>query len=388
MERLEKKITWLEEQRKKDALHIDSMEERVKEIEQTIKSQSLQLKQSVAEVSRLSATNARINQFDDALVKQREDISRQLNNFEASRLKREEHLDEMRKSERDELNLDLMEMHKKIGEFSELQESLETRKHEEIRIAAVIAEIKGANDELSHFCDSINRKIRVQEDGRKLDIRKLNETQAEIEAVREKTESFIGMQESSSNQYNRLEDRVNKIWGSEGERREELSFWMEQQQSKLLSFERAWKEWQKKFSAFNDKTEHIENQIQSYQETYLSMRNVNSQMNDVIERLERRINEISEVQRINEERIRQEWSNFSSDDQKRLNTMRLTSDERWREHKREHEKRNSESLALDENIRGIEASIERLEVANNRYVKDMLAIVRDWGRDLEINSGS
>ena len=54
-------------------------------------------------------------------------------------------------------------------------------------------------------------------------------------------------------------------------------------------------------------------------------------MDDVTQRFERRINEISEIQRLNDERFRQEWTAFKSDDLKRWTTYMLSEEEKNRE---------------------------------------------------------
>jgi hypothetical protein len=53
--------------------------------------------------------------------------------------------------------------------------------------------------------------------------------------------------------------------------------------------------------------------------------------------LERRINEVAEMQRLSEERFRQEWNSWISDDQKRWRQFTLTNDDTWRTHDKEFE---------------------------------------------------
>jgi hypothetical protein len=59
---------------------------------------------------------------------------------------------------------------------------------------------------------------------------------------------------------------------------------------------------------------------------------------EITQKFERRINEITEMSRINEDRFRQEWGGFKNDDQKRWTNYSLSQEEQFREIQRQLEK--------------------------------------------------
>ena len=77
--------------------------------------------------------------------------------------------------------------------------------------------------------------------------------------------------------------------------------------------------------------------FETWSETYRQMKKVLEDFERVGERLERRINEVAETQRLSEERFRQEWNSWNADDQKRWKQFTLTNDEAWRLHDKEYE---------------------------------------------------
>jgi hypothetical protein len=52
---------------------------------------------------------------------------------------------------------------------------------------------------------------------------------------------------------------------------------------------------------------------------------------EITQRFDRRINEITEMQRLTEDRFRQEWVSFKADDQKRWTNYSLVQEEQQRE---------------------------------------------------------
>jgi hypothetical protein len=78
------------------------------------------------------------------------------------------------------------------------------------------------------------------------------------------------------------------------------------------------------------------------------------------DRLERRINEVAEMQRLSEERFRQEWNNWRSDDQKRWKQFTLSNDEVWRSHDKDFERFVKRMEELQEQLKPLHDSMTRL----------------------------
>src|SRR5690606_42104748 len=70
--------------------------------------------------------------------------------------------------------------------------------------------------------------------------------------------------------------------------------------------------------------------FESWTETHRQMRKIVEDFERIAERLGRRINEVAEMQRLSEERFRQEWNDWVADDQKRWKQFTVTNDEAWR----------------------------------------------------------
>ncbi len=78
--------------------------------------------------------------------------------------------------------------------------------------------------------------------------------------------------------------------------------------------------------------------FETWSEAYRNMKKIIDDFERIGDRLERRINEVAEMQRLSEERFRQEWNDWTSDDQKRWKQFTISNDEVWRSHDKEFER--------------------------------------------------
>ena len=159
--------------------------------------------------------------------------------------------------------------------------------------------------------------------------------------------------------------------------------WIEKQELRLIGFEKDWKTWNEAFAEFQKKTEQVNEKMLKYDESYRVMRQTRSELDKMVDRLERRISEIGEIQRIAEDRLKSDWSAYLADDQKRWNTFKLNYDEQWREHERSHDKIQNELRENNENISDSMHSLSKLAGNSQARVMDLLTLVQDWAAEVE-----
>ena len=100
--------------------------------------------------------------------------------------------------------------------------------------------------------------------------------------------------------------------------------------------------------------------FETWSEAYRNMKQIIDDFERIGDRLERRINEVAEMQRLSEERFRQEWNDWSADDQKRWKQFTLSNDEVWRNHDKEFERFVERLSEIQSQFPPIKDSITRL----------------------------
>jgi chromosome segregation ATPase len=382
-DQFEKKLEWLDEQHRKDADLLSLLESRLGEAAETIEKQEKQIKVLSSELTRLSAVASRIQNFDDALNKQRQDFSGKLEDNEHLYSEKLRHTENLRKNDYEELSKSLSEMRVKQGELEKLKDSIETRKHEEIRISHELGEIEEKVESILVKTEEHARGLHTIEEARKLEGKRIADMQAESTELRLKIDTIRGKQDSIEDRMRRSETRIDDIVSSDATHRELYTMWEEKQELRLVGFEKQWKEWQTAFESFQKNAVEFDEKVIRYDENYRALTKARADLDKLIERLERRITEISEVQRIGEERIKQEWAHFQADQQKGWNTYKLTNDEMWRDHSRTHDKIAEDNVILNEKMEDASEALEDLAEKSQGRVLDLLNTVKVWADEIE-----
>lgn len=387
VEQIDKQLEWLDAERRKDSETVTRLTERLESLEKDEKTHSGQLKEIASEVARLAGLAARINQFDETLNKHRQELSRQLGDAEDRRSRKEKELEDLRKTDQHEISKKIESNRKKLEELKEIKRLTKARQDEGVRQSRRIDSLEKQLEQFGSRNEDQIRSLASLEEGRKQDARRIADTQSELAELRKKSDILHGNLGSTEDRVRRLETNLAELAAAEAERREGQLLWTEQQRSKLSEFEKGWKVWEQRFQAFEDQAGELSERMLAYEEMYRGLRQLQQELDEVMERLERRITEVSEMQRLAEDRIKQEWSSFQADEHKRWNSYRLTSDEQWREHERLHANMDSDIEVIDENLSQSMQEIKYLIDFDNKQVSEMLTMARKWAEIVERDSG-
>ena len=387
-EQIEKRLSWLDEQHRKDSETIHRLTEKLNATEENYAKQSRQFQEISSEMARLAGMAARIHKVDEAMSKHRQDISHQLGEAEKRRTEKEKTLEDLRKADHRTLATQIEKLRDEVQTVDEIQQTLENRREEEIRISRNIDTLEKQLEDFVAKDEDRARAIISMEEGRKQDARRLGEMQAYTSDLRVKVDNLQGGLDTNEDRIRRLDVQLSDLTAGESERREIQGLWIEQQNLKLIEFERSWKEWEDRFEQFEKRATDLDERMLSYEETYRALKQMRLELDEILERLERRINEITEMQRLGEDRLKQEWSGFQSDDQKRWNTYKLTIDEQWREHNRMHEKYDPELELIRENAAEALRLIGEMKEIDQQRMLEIYDVLREWATEVERSKGS
>jgi hypothetical protein len=193
--------------------------------------------------------------------------------------------------------------------------------------------------------------------------------------------------ELASSTLKKLEIRLNELAVVETERREALNSFLENQTLKEVERERVWKDWSTRFELIETQTTELEDSLQKLDTTHRSVKRTKQEVEDMSEKIERRINEITEIQRLSEERFRQEWVTFKADDQKRWTNYTLTMDEQRGESLRQQEKLGERVTNLEDELQEIKDLLHQMAEHTEKRLQAQLAMTHEWVSSYERSVG-
>jgi len=376
-EQIVKRLEWLDEEHRKDKATSKTYEERFVSLDRKIDILSQDIRDVEKEVLAIGPVNDRISQFDGSLTKLRAEMNKKLDEIEKKHQRREkdqvkryqEGLEEIKKS------LPALDQTKDIGE---LKKSIKQRSDEFIRLNVLLTELKQKVEDALRRSEDVAQSQKLTEDSRRQDVKRVADMQGEITSVRKRVDEVRQKIELYSDSVRVVENRFTEIATSESERKRAQAEFIEQQAMAQVDRDRAYKDWIKKLESFKQDTSTIDAQTQALDETLRAAKRAQETYVELNQRLERRINEITEMQRLGEERLRQEWVSFKADDQKRWTGYTLSSEESMREIRKSVDKYEERITAIDDANQTIQDQLHQTTDATEQQLQELMNVAHQW----------
>jgi chromosome segregation ATPase len=373
-----KQMDWLDEERRKDKDMIAKQEDRIISMQGNMESAHQQIKDLSGEITRLSAIIVRMDRFDESLLQQKVETNQQFEELEKQFKKREEEVEKIHRVEIRGVDNNLMEVRKELEPIAGIRRALDARVDEERRLARLIEEIQLKVQDIQHSEEEYSRTYRLMEDGRRQDSKRLVDLQGEVTALRKRADEHRGQAELMSANFRKLEGRLSELLNVEAERREAQSAFLDKQALQQAERESTWKEWQLRFESIENQATDMETQLQSMDETHRTTKRLKDEIDGLAQRVERRMSEITEMQRLGEERFRQEWVTFKADDQKRWTNFTLTQDEERSEIARQFEKLADRVTQIEDNLQEVQDLMQQVNEETEKRLQGLLAMTHEW----------
>lgn len=387
IEQIIKRVEWLDDARRKDQAAVAALENRLLSIEGNFPPIAQQIKEINSEVTRVSAVLGRLDHMDQALLQQRMETKQILEDIERQTKKREEESEKLRRLEIRALDASILELKKELIPIPELKRALQSRVDEEARLGRSIDEVRLKVDSVRRSEEEYTRTYRLLEDGRRQDAKRLTDLQGEVVALRKHMDEQRGKSELTSNAIKKVEARLNEISMLEVERRETQEKFLENQALLQVERDRVWKDWQARFETMEQQTANVEGNLQALDNTHRAVKRSQQALEELTLKVDRRINEMTEIQRLAEERFRQEWVTFKADDQKRWTNYTLTQEEQRGESIRQYEKLSERVTQLEDTIQEIQDMLVKINEQTEKRLQSLLAVVHDWVSSYERSIG-
>ncbi len=383
LQQLEKRIEWIDDERRKDKNTITQLRDRIITLEGKLRATEQENKALDGEVTRLKAVMGRLDRFDEALASNRAEFSQWVNQQKQQAEQRDTEVKKLLRLEVQGVESNLIEAQKLTKSIPALQENLEARELEEKRLNGLIDNLNQSLDEIRLRVEDQGRSHRVLEDGQNQDTQRLTDLQGETSALRKRSDDYRGRFEVFDAEFRRIESRLRELVAVEQERNESQTAFFSKQTSAEAEREKTWKDWSARFETIEAQATDIEDHIRSLDETLQEVKRINDVTEELNVKVERRINELTEMQRLSEERFRQEWNTFKADDQKRWTNYMLSHDEQQSDTNRRLERMTDRVTLMEDSLQELQDLLGEVSEFSWKRLQAMLEVVRDWTADHE-----
>ena len=374
-EEIIKRVEWLDEQQRKSRTEFGDFGGRLAILQTSIENLSQQLKGLAQQFNDLNVVVPRLDQFDQMIAKQRTDLSKRIDLLESSASRREQEGQQSRQVEIEEIRKSIFRLQNAVAaEEGARKERVSDEKRRTLALQDMRASMEAAVRQTTEVLDS--QKV-IQETQRNT-VKRLADLQTEMVAVRKRADDARDKSTLHTDAVRNLENRIGELVGTETERQEQFAAIVQQAAVAQVDREHAWKEWQERYEAFKQQIAAAESRAAAFDDSIRAAQRAQEAYDGLNQRLERRIAEVSEIQRLAEERIRQEWVAFKADEQKRWTGHSLAQDETLRDLRKDVERIESRLPDMDDATQTLQDQLHQTTETTEHQLQELMNLAQQW----------
>ena len=377
LEELEKRINWLDNERQKDKKLISELSDLVISLKEELAKESGKIIPLELEIKSIKKNSSRAEKVDADFAAYRTEILKQITDIDKKTVATIEKQEKQRKDDVDQLNKKIMEYQAEVKVVAEIKKNLQLRTEDTLRLGQKVDEITKGLPEFRNADADLQRQQRALISDLTIENKRLSELQLETSSIRKRIEEDRNITELHKETIRKLETKINDLNNGEQERKQNQAAFVEKQNLLQVEKENTWKEWQKRFSELEGLGSDFNSQLSQLEETHRSVKNSQQEFEEINDRFNRRINEITEMNRLSEERFRQEWVAFKADDQKRWTNYTLTREEEQREDERQLTKILDRLVVLEDLSQELNDTLHLVNEETQNQIRGFLSLTQE-----------
>ena len=327
-----------------------------------------------------------MEQFNEAMSQQRKEISKLLDDFEKKRLEIQQEVDKRYQIKFGALDKHLSEINQRIP--LEIEKQLQSIIEEDTRRKKLLSEWESRMQDMVQMVEDIQKSQKNTDETNRQDNKKLVDFQGDIVAFRKRLDEYREKTDLNSDSFRRLEIRLNELLASDSERKVSLANFQEAQTRFQVERDRLLKELEDRLNNMRSQNEKMDGQIQDWEASQRAVKRAKDSYDEIAQKFDRRINEITEMQRLAEDRFRQEWITFKADDQKRWTSYTLSQDEIHKDSRTGNEKMEQRLSTMEDLIQTQQDMLQQTKDANEQLFQGMLSQIHELLASYERIMGS
>lgn len=371
-------ITWLDEERRRDRADLVKAQQRLEgqagQIEDLTNSvQSLE--------GRLASTTARIaraERLEQTIEQLRNEITLMIQKQEEERRQEEREAARARLIEQENLAKTLSDIRKDLLRVSRNEEEIQLRRAEEQRLGGVTLTLQQRIAEIDKDLETRLRNLPYIEEQRTRDARRIAELQGETTELLKRTEAQVAKLTLLDDQIQRHKSQLEKQTAGFEELRQEQRAFIEELQIKDQQRQRQIATWQTEFDSQQERVGEYAKRMQHFTEQYELSKKALVELEQLEERLLHNQNEVAELQRIAEERQKQQLDRWDAENEKRWRRQLLLWEQQWNDHDRRNDEQLERLSLVEQRSTNNEAQIAALWESEEEQARHLANTAQQW----------
>ena len=382
-EQLEKRVKWLDDERRKDKTIIAKLEDRLMELESKlglIDKKSLEID---SDLTRFRTSMARIDDFEASLSefrldwkKEQKDQEKQIKSW----------INDAKKDLRARIQGIETTQKKQIENFKRvkgLEKDMHTREEEDNRLNASLREIEKSFGDVQKEHIEYQRATRVVKEERQRESKRLSDIGGEQTALRKRVDEIRGLLDLVKGDYQKIKNQTKEMESFRKELKIDHDTFLEDVNLQMIDRETAWKNWMMRFDSIEKQAKDLDEEMTKLDSTHRGVKRMQDELKDLSSLLDRRVHEITEMQRLEDEKFRAEWNTFATDDQKRWTNYTIAQKEQAKLLERQYKEDENRITLLEDGYQDIDDQLSQISKYSENQLQTLLSLMREWAGEFE-----
>ena len=353
-------VSWLDEEHRRDRGEVAKQQQRIESLNVELVEQARRIQEMEGRLVSTQSQLVRFSQVDEALQQLKNEVVLMLQ-------KREEQMDadarereRLRVTDREALSRGLNEVRKELNRFGRIEEELALRRSEDQRLSELVLTLRQSVASLNKEVDERTRSLPYLAEQRVQDNKRIVQLQQETVDLFKRIEEQVGKTPLLQEKLQKLERTITSIQPIPQDIKREQQQFIEQMHVADVERQREIAKWQDEFSAQRDVITRQRETMLAFAEQLEVSKHAVATIEGFQETIRRETNQVSELQRLAEDRQRKEMETWQAENEKRWKRQIL----QWEHEAQEQDKINRQLGArfpsFEERQRVHDAQIQRL----------------------------
>jgi chromosome segregation ATPase len=382
-EQITSRIEWLDDERRKDKTHIAELIKKVSRLESAIEKSDKSVKAVSRDIGNFEIKLEKAKEFPSFLNAHKEELKKEVDTISKTLVRREREEKKLFDTDISRANISIDKLKVKLEEIKDLKSEIMILKEGEGQVKKMVNDLDQKIREFADHDVERGQTIKLMEEDRRKDNLRVIDLTGEISAVRKKIDEYSTHIEINLENQKRSENKIDEVVKVERERVHEQREFTENIDRQMVNRSREWKQWENKFDDFETQISSIDVFVEKITLAERDVRKAQQSFEEITEKIDRRINEITEMQRLGEERFRNEWATFRASDHKRWTNYAMAQEEKQRESARLIEKSGKSISGLIDDLDDIKEIQKFLLEQTDKNLKALLDSIGEMSSESE-----
>jgi len=325
------------------------------------------------EIARLNSIVMGLGKFDSTITQVRVDFNRKLDELQKERKQEEKIRDNL--VDADIKSIQSLIKKTKTELTNEFEKKISLHQEENTRQINRLNEKEINTDEFLKTFEDIKGKLNSFNQDLRRTIKQVENLRAEVGASRGKQDEVRSKLEINLNSLRNNERRLNEIITTESDRRQVQLDFIEKQSLIQKERDRIWVEWEQQFDESSKQTLALLPELKKQQ---LDLNQSKSDFEGITQQFERRINELTEMYRLMDEKFRKEWATYRSDSEKRWSNISMVLDDKQGGYSDQFKSLKDRMVLTEDSTREMQEVLLLMSTEIQKGMQNIMKMVNGW----------